>query len=189
MERDFETVLIEQCAPALAGLKPSNLFRLEAHERNGLYCTVKKWQAALHPRGVTIRILKECPITHCYLIYVYREKRLAQILETPEIRRYLLREGYASAESCEGWLNQLADRLRKNREFPHEIGIFLGYPLEDVIGFVENKGQNYTCCGYWKSYGDPVQAQNLFDRYKKCTDLYLQLFHSGTPITRLTVAV
>lgn len=188
MERAFETVLVEQCAPALAGLKPSNLFRLEARDRKALYATVEKWQAALHCRGVTIRVLKECRATHCYLIYVYRESRLAQILKTPEIRRYLVQEGYAPADGCEGWLDQLAVRLQQ-QDFPHEIGVFLGYPLEDVIGFVENKGQNYTCCGYWKAYGDPAQAQSLFDRYKKCTDVYLRLFHSGTPITRLTVAV
>ena len=27
MERNFETVMIEQCAPVLAGLKPAGLFR------------------------------------------------------------------------------------------------------------------------------------------------------------------
>ena len=29
MERNFETVMVEQCAPVLAGLKPANLFRHE----------------------------------------------------------------------------------------------------------------------------------------------------------------
>ena len=29
MERNFETVMIEQCAPVLAGLKPAGLFRYE----------------------------------------------------------------------------------------------------------------------------------------------------------------
>ena len=29
MERNFETVMIEQCAPVLASLKPAGLFRYE----------------------------------------------------------------------------------------------------------------------------------------------------------------
>lgn len=32
MERNFETVMIEQCAPVLAGLKPAGLFRYETRD-------------------------------------------------------------------------------------------------------------------------------------------------------------
>lgn len=32
MERNFETVMIEQCAPVLAGLKPAGLFRYETSD-------------------------------------------------------------------------------------------------------------------------------------------------------------
>ena len=38
-------------------------------------------------------------------------------------------------------------------DFPHEIGVFLGYPLEDVVGFIRHRGKCFTCCGCWKSYG------------------------------------
>ncbi len=189
MERPFELVLVEQCAPALAGMKAANLFRLEARDRDLLCSTVEKWQHALHPRGVSIRILKECCTTHFYLIYVYRERQLAQLLSNSDVRAFLSKEGYALSDCCEDYLAQLQQRLCCGPDFPHEIGVFLGYPLTDVIGFLENNGQNYTCCGYWKSYGDPVQAQALFARYKKCTAVYLQCFHNGTPITRLAVAV
>ena len=85
-------------------------------------------------------------------------------------------------------LRQLSRRLCCSAEFPHEIGIFLGYPLHDVVGFIENRGQNFTCCGCWKSYGDPDAAQKHFDQLSKCTAVYLRLFHSGTPILKLAVA-
>ena len=73
-------------------------------------------------------------------------------------------------------------------EFPHEIGVFLGYPLTDVVGFIENQGRNFTCCGCWKAYGDRDAAERLFAQLNKCTKVYLRLFHSGTPIFRLAVA-
>ena len=64
---------------------------------------------------------------------------------------------------------------------------FLGYPLSDVVGFIENSGRNFTCCGCWKAYGDPQAAQRHFAQLRKCTAVYLRLFHSGTPILRLAV--
>ena len=75
-----------------------------------------------------------------------------------------------------------------NAEYPHEIGIFLGYPLEDVVGFIENRGWNYTCCGYWKAYGDPAAAQKCFDRYRKCTAVYKDRYARGVPLIELVVA-
>ena len=73
-------------------------------------------------------------------------------------------------------------------DFPHEIGVFLGYPLGDVEGFIANRGRNFTCCGCWKSYGDPDAARRHFAQLNKCTAVYLRLFHSGTPVLKLAVA-
>lgn len=195
MERNFETVMIEQCAPTLAGLKPANLFRLECRSSAALYARVAGWNAALGPKGVRLVVLKEFPETRCYLIYVFRAARLWAALSQPETRRFLSREGYRlpgsgteAGAGCAALLAQLALRLAEGRDFPHEIGVFLGYPLADVLGFIENRGKNFTCCGCWKSYGDPDAAQRLFDQFKKCTAVYLRLFRSGRPIPRLTVA-
>ena len=73
-------------------------------------------------------------------------------------------------------------------KFPHEIGLFLDYPLVDVIGFIRNTGKNCKCSGCWKAYGDPSAAQRHFAQLNKCTAVYLRLFRSGTPIQRLAVA-
>lgn len=194
MERHFETVMIEQCSPVLAGLKPANLFRHETRDKAGLYRRVAGWNAQLGGRGLRLVILKECPRGHWFLLYLYRPARLAAILEQPDACRFLEQEGYTlparpgSPAGCQALLHQLSHRLCGD-SFPHEIGVFLGYPLSDVIGFIRNQGRNFTCCGCWKSYGDPDAAQRYFDQLKKCTDIYLRLFHSGTPILRLAVSV
>ncbi len=193
MERNFETVMIEQCAPTLAGLKPANLFRHETRDREQLLRQIAGWNAQLNGKGVQIRIIKECTGCNRYLIYVYRPAKLADTLANPETRAFLASEGYAvpeeiGAAECEALLVQLAGRLDCESEFPHEIGVFLGYPLEDVVGFITNRGRNFTCCGCWKAYGDAAAARQLFDRLNKCTAVYLRLFHSGTPIFRLAVA-
>ena len=167
MERNFETVMIEQCAPVLASLKPAGLFRYETRDCADLARRVKSWNAQLDPKGLRVRVLKGCVRNHRYLVYVYRESKLAAVLADENVQSFLRQGGY---------------------QLPHEIGVFLGYPLGDVVGFIENRGKNFTCCGCWKSYGDPDAARKHFDQLSKCTAVYLRLFHSGTPILRLAVA-
>lgn len=191
MEREFETVMLEQCSPVLAGLKPAGLFRYETSDRNDLVRRVSGWNAQLNPKGIKVRVLKGCTRTHRYLVYVYREERMRMVLAQPDVLDFLQMEGYRltqKADSFELLLNQLARRLCCDADFPHEIGIFLGYPLQDVVGFIQNRGQNFTCCGCWKAYGDPELARRHFAQLNKCTAVYLRLFRSGTPISRLAVA-
>ncbi len=191
MERNFETVMIEQCAPVLAGLKPAGLFRYETRDCADLASRVRSWNDQLRDKGLRVRVLKGCVRTHRYLIYVYRESRLCAVLADPEVRAFLQGEGYClpeDAADCGSLLRQLSRRLCCDAEFPHEIGVFLGYPLTDVIGFIENRGCNFTCCGCWKAYGDPEAAARHFAQLNKCTRVYLRLFHAGTPILRLAVA-
>ena len=192
MERDFETVMIEQCAPVLAGLKPAGLFRYETRNRADLARRVAGWNAQLNPKGLQVRVLRGCIATRQYLVYVYRAAKLQTVLADAAVRGFLAREGYRlpeDAADCNALLDQLslAAVLRGGgrRTFPHEIGVFLGYPLEDVVGFIRHRGKCFTCCGCWKSYGDPDAAQKHFDQLSKCTAVYLRLFHSGTPILRL----
>ena len=86
-------------------------------------------------------------------------------------------------------MTDLVRRLRGSAEFPHEIGLFLSYPPEDVRGFIENRAQNFKRAGLWKVYGDVEQAQRLFARYRKCTDIYCELWRAGSGIGQLAVAV
>jgi len=87
-------------------------------------------------------------------------------------------------------IENLQERLRSSSDFPHEIGLFLGYPLEDVRGFIENAGQNCKCTGCWKVYCNECETVKLFMKYKKCKDIYTKLFENrGRSVWELTVAV
>lgn len=68
------------------------------------------------------------------------------------------------------------------------MGLFLGYPPEDVQGFMECRAKGFRCVGCWKVYGDAEKAQKLFASYKKCTAVYTARHAKGTPVERLTVA-
>lgn len=186
MQQKFEKAIVEQCAPTLAGIKPASLFRVGG-DLAVLRRTAEVWDRRLQPLGLRVLVLKECPRTNAGMVYLYRETWLKRILEDREHRRFLHGLGY-TLESLEDVFSQLSRRFCLEQEYPHEIGVFLGYPFADVIGFIENRGKNFTCCGYWKSYGDPEVARRCFDSYRTCTAQYKQLYGDGTPIIQLVVA-
>ena len=92
------------------------------------------------------------------------------------------------SESEKELVERLKERIRQLEDFPHEIGLFLSYPIEDVLGFIENRGKNYILNGYWKVYGNEEEARKSFFKYRKCTDVYHKLFMGGTPIEKLVRA-
>lgn len=180
-----EEMLIQHCSPTLAGMKTGNLFTCPYETEGELRQTLRFWNGALACKGVRILPLR------CHggraLIYLYRPARLSRDLQNEAARRLLRERGYRS-EAPDQCVVLLGKRIRENGEFPHEIGLFLGYPPEDVSGFIENRAERCKCVGCWKVYGDVEAAQKIFARYKKCTQVYLDQYARGKSVERLTVA-
>ena len=186
ISRTFEAVLVRQCAPTLAGMKPGSIFCFNHSPLEVSRQKVCQWNKQLAPFGLTVQILLERPGSSSVIVFVYRRDRLEQMLSDDAYQSFLAQAGYERT-NLDGLLEQLSYRLRTQPEFPHEIGVFLGYPLRDVIGFIENHGRNFTCCGFWKSYGDPAEMQVCFACYRRCIQTYVAMFEQGIPIERLAV--
>ena len=183
MGKSFETTLAEQCAPTLAGIKPASLFCW----RDPKTTDFPRWRETLAAYGVEFRTLKACPAAGYRLIYLFRTARLLETLSDLSIRDFLRRLGYPDTD-LEAILRQLSVKFHSTAEFPHEIGIFLGYPLEDVTGFIEHRGKDYAYCGCWKVYGNLEEAKRRFAEYRRCTALYRETVRAGVPLTRLIAA-
>ena len=121
------------------------------------------------------------------LIYVYRPARLGIDFRHSVSEQLLQERGYCN-EKPGNCVVHLIKRLHEYEKFPHEIGLFLGYPPEDVSRFIENHSSGYKWVGGWKVYGDEEAAKKVCARYKKCTDVYWNLFSKGKTIEQLTVA-
>ena len=143
------------------------------------------YDCTLREKGVSVTLLRY--ENHRALVYVYREQKLLKELRKPGVAEFLQAQGYSSLE-LEALLSRLRERLQTQEEFPHEIGLFLGYPLHDVVGFIENEGRNCCCVGCWKVYDCVCEAQKLFAKFQKCREVYTQQFRSGKSLLRLTVA-
>ena len=115
---------------------------------------------------------------------LYRKDLLLKVF-SPDVESFLEKYGYSRGDDVKGRLDTLKSRRKVCGNFPHEIGVFLGYPLEDVTGFIENNGRGYKLCGLWKVYGDEKSTGALFERYKKCADYFGRKFASGCGIPQL----
>lgn len=180
-----EEMIINHCSPTLAGIKTGALFNCAYPSERELRSSVRAWNKTLSPKGLRVLPLRYNGRTA--LIYIYRPAMLSIDLKDELARRLLAKCGYVS-ETPEGCIVQLLRRFAECDEFPHEIGLFLGYPPEDVCGFIANKACGYKCVGYWKVYGDEEKAKKAFARFEKCTRCYCQQHAKGTGIERLAVA-
>lgn len=180
-----EELIVKHCSPTLAGLKTGNLFACTYSDIHKLRDVIRRWNRQLGKKG--LRFLPMRIQNNRALIYVYRPAHLSRDLQNETAWRLLHERGYGM-ETPERCVAQLTKRLCECQEFPHEIGLFLGYPPEDVCGFIENKADGYKCVGCWKVYGDEEKAQKTFRKYKKCTDIYCMRYAEGKTIERLTIA-
>ena len=179
-----EEILVRHCSPTLAGIKTGSLFTCAFTDTDELKASLRRWNSTLGAKG-----LRAIPMRWSAgraLIYLYRPGRLDNDLNREKASRILSQRGYCPG--CPGkCLAELMRRLRQREDFPHEIGLFLGYPPEDVEGFIENR-ECCKCTGCWKVYGDVEAAQKTFAKYKKCTNVYCGLYAQGRSIEKLTVA-
>lgn len=179
-----EEMIIRHCSPTLAGIKTGSLFTCGYACRAELLEAVRSFNRRFSHKGVRVLPLKYDGKRA--LIYIYRPRRLATDLESEAACGILQGLGYEKMTPC-GCISRLVRRMNECDSFPHEVGLFLGYPPEDVCGFIENKACGCKCVGQWKVYGDVDAAKKLFDGYKKCTRIYSEQFKKGKTIERLTV--
>lgn len=179
-----EKDLVRNCAPTLAGIKTGSLFTCPLESRESVLNSVRRMNKRLAPKG--LRVLPLRFSDNKALIYCYRPDRLRRDLRQNAAEEILQQQGYHPG-SCEKCVMHLAKKLRQQKDFPHEIGLFLGYPAEDVRGFMELGPDCCKCTGCWKVYGDEDAAKQKFAQYKKCTRVYCDQWDKGTDIERLTV--
>jgi hypothetical protein len=153
-------VIINYCSPVLMGCKPAALFTLESQDAyTGL--------SALLPPCFSLMVLRKS--RDRLLVLLFQKEKLENTILNESAAAILVGMGYPEPLLIVNALEYLKQQL-EDKEFPHEIGLFLGYPVEDVLGFVKHKGQNYKLCGYWKVYGDVEQAKLRFRQYDACRE-------------------
>lgn len=165
-----------QCAPLMAGLKPSNLLILPKIHENWL-------TKALSGTKIAWYLLAEYDGKQVYLLYKVNE--LIVYLTEPDVQELLRKLGYDGAELfllLQEVSQKYTEHKRTKASFPHELGLLLGYPAMDVWGFMEHGGKDYLYSGYWKVYGNLKETLTLFRKFKIAKGVTLHLAESGYSI-------
>lgn len=172
----LETQIAIQCAPLLTGRKISNLLTVSAGKRNEV-----------------MRIFRNTAIS-CYVLYTSGEKTTFLLYRREKLERYLGLPDTESLMAYFGYSHQELGRILRNvagkymahmeghRGFPHEIGLLLGYPPGDVMGFIENNGKNCLCSGYWKVYSNMTECKRIFRGYSYARERVIHMVSHGMEI-------
>ncbi|MBR4342952.1 MAG: DUF3793 family protein [Lachnospiraceae bacterium] len=181
----IENLVTRFCSPTLAGLKTGSLFAVRGRKRGELTEDLRKLNRVLTRKGLrALLFTAKCGNS---LVYIYRPKLLKRDLSCSEAESILKDKGYCAIESTERCIVQLAKRISSNSDFPHEIGLFLGYPPKDVKCFMENSREGVQCSGCWKAYGNKEEAEKTFALYRKCTNIYCRKIREGVRLEKLIV--
>lgn len=159
----LDEALVTLCAPTLMGEKAGSLFSSDFRDEEEMLVALRTLNGRLSASGVSVLPLRRREGRA--LLYCVRFTLLARALAGREAWRILRACGYErpGVAPC---LARLRERLGKKGGFPHEIGLFLGFPPRDVAGFLQ--GERCLFAGYWKVYHDPEAARRTFLRYDLC---------------------
>lgn len=180
-----EELVVNHCSPTMAGLKTGSLFSCPAKDGGILAGDIRDLNRRLVPRGIRMIPLKVTE--QRALIYMYRPAKLKEDLNHEAAGEILAEKKYPVGQ-MEHCIVELIRRLKEQETFPHEIGLFLGYPPEDVDAFMKNGAAGAKCTGMWKVYGDVETAQSRFAQYKKCTRVYCEVFRNNHSFEKLIVS-
>jgi hypothetical protein len=162
-----------QCAPLITGLKISNLLNIHRDDFESMQQIIKQSQFSWYLLFET-----EEKIT----VLLFQRERLESYLGKSQVREMLMQAGYANL-SLGCILKEFSIRYRgymeTKNDFPHEMGLLLGYPTEDVEGFITHQGEDSLCVGYWKVYANKESKLKIFDRFENAKESLIQLLSYG----------
>lgn len=177
--KNIEVQIAVQCAPLITGIKISNL--LITH-----YLNIHRAQELLYKSGISYQILLIS--NQKAFIFLYKEKELEGYLSKKKVKETLNKIGYQTYR----WDSIQASFQKRYREymlygaaFPHELGLLLGYPVEDVDGFIINGGKNHLYSGYWKVYDNVPEKLKLFQSFEKARETMVLLIFGGLSILEI----
>jgi hypothetical protein len=178
-----------ETAEILEGVKPANLINIADRRRacgRNLHSLWRRYGAALLRRS-GLRVREMAQRDDAVLLFIYHEASLVELLSRKNVATFLGKAGYGNTADLETTLAQLQGRMDGDG-FPHEIGVFLGYPLKDVAGFMGLAPLPVTGQGLWKIFGPPEKSLQLAETFLDCRcRMARRLARCATPVECLKV--
>ena len=154
--------LIEILGPVILGSKPAEILNLSCKDNNKetKLNDIKSFFSNCTRLSYEIINIQDGGIR---IVFINKDS-LSKVLSNKKCLNFLKFVGYPSNYDLDKYINVLIDKLN-TKDFPHEIGIFLGYPLKDVVGFMGYGKYKFCKTRYWRVYGDESISDNVYNQF------------------------
>ena len=171
--KNLEVWLFLGASKVLFGGKPGELLLMRDEKNFGPSLEEQKIRCVkrLMEWGLSLFILRR--ERKGLSVVVYDRKRVNDVLRRVSGTPFWARAGYASRLTAEEFFDQVSRRWSVQGEFPHEIAVALGYPLKDVVGFMQMSPIQYTGTYGWRVYGEKDSSLLLRDGFARAKNTAL----------------
>ena len=176
----FDQIIIRSSSPTFCNIKPGNLFFVKNEDFDSE--KFEAWKEFFFKHGLMAysNQISETSTAILVLNISWAKKILADLF----VQSYLSEKGYHT-DCVFDFVEEVFSRMIENECFPHEVGVILGYPVEDVIGFENHHGRDCKYCGCWKSYSDIENAKECHCKFTECSRLCKKWYDEGFSISQI----
>jgi len=158
----FSAWLAIELAATICGSKPSTILTLIDTKQQAL---LNMWKE--HGREVLsntlVRFISLRSTTNKETILFYRSDVLEKCITNTHHKKFLQHLGYRVEEGVDSCLALLKKRFQCC--CPHEMGVLLGIPLKDVLGFMAMTNLPQTCRKEWCIYGNQEVSLAVMQKF------------------------
>ena len=156
--------ILEMIGAVILGSKPAEIINVPGSNEDKKIKLSQIESFFSHCSRITYRIIT----THDggKRVLFINEKSMEKVLSNKRCVNFLKFVGYSSDYELNEYMDELVFRLQ-SEEFPHEIGVFLGYPLKDVLGFMGYGKNELVEIRNWRIYGDKEVSYEVYNNFMR----------------------
>ena len=182
----IETFLVYNLSLVIAGIKPAITVTIKKNNQK-LYNSWNDFGSCFLD-NIDLKFIELRESNDSIIAMIYDEYMLEKELSQKSHMEFLFNLGYPSNASISDYLNILKNRYEKYH-CPHELGLFLGIPFEDVKDFMECTTKKCLFCGYWKVYNNGNKAKEIFNKYDKVKEYTIKNMLNGNSSRDLALSI
>ena len=177
--------ILEMIGAVILGSKPAEIINVPGNREEKEVKLAKIESFFSNCSKITYRIIT----THDggKRVLFINEKSMEKVLSNKRCVNFLKFVGYSSEYKLNDYMNELVLRLQ-SEEFPHEIGVFLGYPLKDVLGFMGYGKNELVEIRNWRIYGDKEISYEVYNSFMRDKAIMKEMIQT-IPMTELRRAI
>ena len=172
----MENFLVYNTSWVIAGIKPAVTIAFKKKDEK-IYDNWNKYGKKFI-KDINLKHVELRENDDSIILMIYDEKVLERELNKEEQIDFLINLGYSEEVEINEYVKTLKERYEKYH-CPHELGLFLGIPFEDVKDFMECTTKKCLLCGYWKVYNNSEEAKMIFKQYDKVKDYTIKNMLEG----------